>query len=370
MQLWSISPGFDTHNLLTMTAGVSPDALKNTALIRNAWQQMLDRVRNTPGVQAAALDGIVPLSGESQAIHYWTSTALQPPKDAPNAFLFTPTPGYLDTMKVPLRRGRFFDEHDRIGGAPVVVIDETLAKRLFQGKDPVGSELSVQFVGRSRIIGVVGAVKHRRLDEDAYESPQPAVYISFLQFPDAFMPLTATGMNLLVRTSVTPSSVLQAVKRRVAGPAQDEPVRNIATMEQIIGDSMAQRRVIAFLLAIFAGLALALSAIGIYSVISYSTSRRIQEIGIRMALGAQPQQVLRLVLIQGIRTIGAGVALGLAASFGVTRLLSKLLFGVTSADPPTFATVVTGLCAIALFAVYIPARRAARIDPATALRHE
>ena len=141
-------------------------------------------------------------------------------------------------------------------------------------------------------------------------------------------------------------------------------------MEQIIGDSMAQRRGIAFLLAIFAALALALSAIGIYSVIPYAMSRRIQEIGIRMALGAQPQQVLRLVLIQGIRTIGAGVALGLAASFGVTRLLSKLLFGVKSADPPTFVTVVAGLCAIALFAVYFPARRAARIDPATALRHE
>ncbi len=370
MQLWSISPGFDPHNLLTMTAGVSPDALKNTALIRNAWQQMLDRVRNTPGVEAAALDGIVPLTGDSQAIPYWTSSALEPPKDAPNAFLFTPTPGYLEAMKVPLLLGRFFNEHDRIGSAPVVVIDETLAKRLFPGKDPVGSELSVQFMGRSRIIGVVGPIKHRTLDEDTHAPPQPAIYISFLQFPDSFMSLTATGMSLLVRTSVPPPSVVDAVKKRVAGPAQDEPVRDVATMEQIIGDSMAQRRGIAFLLAIFAGLALALSAIGIYSVISYAMSGRVQEIGIRMALGAQPRQVLRLVLLQGMRTIGAGVALGLAASFGVTRFLSKLLFGVTAADPLTFAAVVAALCSIALFAVYFPARRASLVDPSMALRHE
>ena len=208
-----------------MTAGISPDALKNTTRIRNAWQQILDRVRSTPGVKAAALDGIIPLSGDSEAIPYWTSNALEPPKDAPNAFLFTPTPGYLEAMKIPLLRGRFFTEHDRIGGAPVVVIDETLARRLFPDKDPVGSELSVQFVGRSRIIGVVGATKHRTLDEDSYAPPQPAIYISFLQFPDSFYVSHGNRNELVGANFAPPSSVVDAIKKRRSRAVQDEPVR-------------------------------------------------------------------------------------------------------------------------------------------------
>jgi predicted permease len=368
--LWGVSPGFVPQNLLAMTAGLSPKALKNPALIRNAWQQMLDRVRSTPGVKAAALDSIVPLSGNSNQAAYWTTSTAQPPKNAPMAFMFTPTPDYLRTMKIPLLRGRFFTEQDRLGSAPVVVIDETMARRLFPGENPVGSELSVDFIGKARIIGVVGAVKHMTLNEDAYAPPQPAVYMPLLQFPDSFMPLTAAGLNLLVRTSVKPLSMLPALKKSVAGPAGDEPVHDVKTMEQLIGNSMGQQRGISFLLGIFAALALALAAVGIYSVISYSMSRRVQEIGIRMALGAQPGQVLRLVLAQGLRMLAAGIALGIAASSAVTHLLGKLLFGVTPDDPLTFAAVVLALGAIALFAVYVPARRAARIDPMLALRHE
>jgi predicted permease len=370
LELWGISPGFDPRNLLTMTVALPPKDLNDGTRIRNGWQQTLERVRNAPGVEAVALDSVIPLSGDSEGDEYWTSAALEPPKDAPIAFLFTPTPDYLRVMKIPLLRGRFFTENDRLGGEPVIVVDETLANRLFPGTDAVGKELSMHFVGRARIIGVVGNIKHRTLDESAYAAPQPAIYAPLLQFPDAFMQLTTTGMNLLVRTSMRPASVLDAVKKRVIGPGRDAPVRGVATMEQVIGSSMAQRRGIAFLLAIFAGVALTLAAIGIYSVISYTMSRRVQEIGIRMALGARPQQVLGLVLAQGMRTIGIGVAAGLAASFLVTRLLTKLLFGVTPADPLTFVVVIAALCSIALFAVYFPARRAARTDPSLALRHE
>ena len=370
LELWATSPGFDPHKLLTMTVALPPRDLNDSARVRSGWQQTIDRVRNAPGVEAAALDSVIPLSGDSQGAEYWTTAEAEPPKSAPIAFLFTPSPDYLRVMKIPLLRGRFLTEQDRVGNAPVIVIDETLAKKLFPGSDAVGNDLSVHFVGRARIVGVVGNVKHRTLDENAYAAPEPAIYAPLLQFPDAFMQLTTAGMNLLVRTSMNPAAVLDAVKKSVIGPARDAPVRDVATMEQVIGDSMAQRRGIAFLLAIFAAVALALAAVGIYSVISYTMSRRVQEIGIRMALGARPQQVFRLVLAQGMRTIGTGVAVGLAASFLVTRLLAKLLFGVTPADPLTFVAVILAHCSIALFAIYIPARRAAETDPSLALRHE
>jgi predicted permease len=369
-ELWAISPGFDPHNLLTMTVALPPADVKDGARIRNGWQQTLERVKNTPGVEAVTLDSVMPLSGDRQAVGYWKSAAAQPPKDAPLAFLFTPTPDYLRTMKIPLLRGRFFTERDRFGSPPVIVIDETLAKRLFPGEDPVGKELSLQFIAKSRIIGVVGAIKHQTLDENARTVPEPAIYAPLFQFPDAFMQLTTVGMNLLVRTSMNSGAMLQAVKKSVVGPARDAPVRDVATMEQLIGSSMAQRRGIAFLLAIFAAVALALAAIGIYSVISYATSRRVQEIGVRMALGAQPGQVLWLVVRQGLGVITVGGALGLVASFALTHLLSKLLFGVKPADPLTFAAVAIGLCSIGLFAIYFPAQRAAQIEPSLALRHE
>ncbi|MGH9771809.1 MAG: ADOP family duplicated permease [Candidatus Acidiferrales bacterium] len=370
LQLSSVSPGFDPHNVLTMAVALPAQDAKSPALTRSGFRRILSRVQNTPGVEAAALDSLVPMTGDSQSIAYWTTAAAKPPHNAPRAICYTPTPGYLKTMRIPLLRGRFFTKQDRLGSPPVIVIDETLARKLFPDSDPVGKELSVQFWGKARIVGVVAAIKHHTLDEDAYAPPQPAVYVPFFQFPDSLMPLTATGMNLLVRTSISPLSVLQAVKKSAVGPAGDAPVRDAMSMEQLIGYSIVQRKGIAFLLAIFAGIALALAAIGIYSVISYSMSRRVQEIGIRMALGAQPRQVLRLVLGQGLRMLAIGIALGLAVSFAVTRLLSKLLFDVAPDDPLTFAVVVLALGAIALLAVYFPARRAARLDPMLALRHE
>jgi predicted permease len=370
LRLWSVNPGFDPHNLLTMTVTLSPKVLNSPAQMRTGWEQVLERVRNTPGVQAAALDSLLPLSGSTQSVAYWASAETTVPKSAPTAWAYSPTTGYLETMKVPLLRGRFFTEQDRLGSQPVVVIDETLAKRVFPGKDPVGSSLSIQLLGRVRIVGVAGAIKHLSLDEDAFGPRQPALYVPFLQFPDEFMPLTINGMNLLVRTSSSPLSIVNAVKRSVLGPTRDQPVRDVATMEQIMSDSMARRRGMLFLLAIFAGLALALASIGIYSVISYATSRRVQEVGVRMALGARPQQVLRLFMKQGLRMVLIGVVAGIAASFALMRLLVKLLYGVSPADPITFSAVALLLCVIACAAIYVPARRAAQVDPMIALRYE
>jgi predicted permease len=370
LRLWAVNPGFNTQGLLVMTVGLSPKTADSPALIRTAWQQIVERVRSTPGVEAAALDSIVPLSGDNQSLAYWTSAEKSPPKDAPFAEMYSPTPDYLRTMKIPLLRGRFFTERDRIGTQPVIVIDETMVKRVFPGKDPVGSELSIQLLGRVRIVGVVGAVKHQSLDESAYQQPMAAIYLPFLQFPDEFMRLTQGGMNLLVRTSISPVSLIQAIKQSVLGPARDQPVRDVLTMEQLIGASIGKRRGMLMLLGIFAGVALVLASIGIYGVISYSLSRRVQEIGIRMALGAQPGQVLRLIVRQAMGMVLIGIAAGTAASLGLTRLIAKLLYGVSPTDPVTFGAVIATLCMVAVAAVWIPARRAARIDPVIALRYE
>ncbi len=370
LRLWAVDPGFDPHHVLTMDVGLSPTATTSPALTRIAWQQILERVESTPGVEAAALDSLVPLSGDNQQVAYWTGAEPFTPKNAPRAVAYSPTPAYLRTMKIPLLRGRFFTKQDRLGSQPVIVVDETLAKRLFPGQDPVGKEVSIQLMGRVRIIGVVGAIKHQSLDEDAYGPREPAVYIPFLQFPDELMRLAQSGMSLLVRTSTNPMSVMQAVKHSVLGPTRDQPVRNVATMEQIIGDSIGKRRGMLFLLSVFAGLALLLAAVGIYSVISYATTRRVQEIGIRMALGAQPGQVMQLILRQALGMVLVGIAAGTIAALALARLMAKLLYGVSPSDPGTLAGVGLLLAVVALAAILAPARRAASIDPLLALRHE
>jgi putative ABC transport system permease protein len=370
LQLWNVNPGFDPAHVLVMNVSLSPKVLNSPTATRRAWNQILERVQSTPGVEAAALDSLLPLSGGSQSVAYWTTPETAAPPNAPYAAAFTPTAGYLRTMKIPLLKGRFFTDQDRLGSQKVIVIDEIMAKRIFPHQDAVGRDLSVQFLGQCRIVGIVGAVKHQSLDENAGGSPQPAVYIPILQFPDEFMSMTQSGMTLLVRTSMNPTSVIQAVKKSVLGPTRDQPVRDVMTMEQVIGASLGKRRGMLILLGIFAGIALVLASIGIYGVISYSMRQRVQEVGIRMALGARPAQVMRLVLRQATSMILAGVVIGTIASLCLARLLTALLYGVTPADPVTFIAVVGTLCVVSLLAIYLPARRAARTDPLVALRHE
>lgn len=370
LRLWNISPGFDSHNLLTMEVALPPTDVSNATLIRNSWVQMLTNVRETPGVEAAALDSIIPVTGDTDQLGYWTSTETTPPQNMQMAFLFTPTPDYLNTMKIPLLGGRFFTDQDRVGSEPVIVIDETFAKRLFPDRNPVGESLSIQFIGRVRVVGVVGAVKHRSLDENSSTPSEPAIYVPFLQFPDSFMSITTSGMHLLIRTPGNPAGILKAVKQATVGPTQNVSIRDVTTMDQLIGSSIAQRKGIGLLLAIFAALALLLSAIGIYSVISYAMSQRVQEIGIRMALGAQRSQVIWMVLRESIRIAGIGVVLGVVASFATTRLMVALLFHTSPNDPLTFVGVAAVLSVVAIAATYLPAHRASTSDPMQALRSE
>ncbi|MBV8551275.1 MAG: ABC transporter permease [Acidobacteriaceae bacterium] len=366
--LWSVNPGFDAQHLLVMSIGLSPKTIRNPALMRANWRQTLERVQETPGVQAAALDSLVPLSGDNDAIHYWTSAAATPPKDSPLAIVYTPTSDYLKTMKVPLLSGRFFTDQDRLGSEPVIVVDQVLADRIFRGQDPVGRTLSVQWIGVTHIVGVIGTVKHLSLDEDADSERVPAIYFPFFQFSDDFMRTSDSGMALLVRTSGSPAPILRAIKSSVLGPDRDQPVHDVMTMEQMIADSLARRRWVLMLLAIFAGVALILASIGIYGVISYWSTERIQEVGIRMALGAQRAEVLRLFMTQGLRMVLFGIGFGTVAGFALTRLLKSLLYRVSPADPLTLAAVALVLASVATGAIYLPARRAAQIDPMQALR--
>jgi predicted permease len=287
-----------------------------------------------------------------------------------SAILYIVTPDYSGVMQVPLRRGRFFTDHDNLASPPVVVIDEVLARRVFPGQDPVGREISLIVLGSFRIVGVVGHVKQWGLDSDDNAKIRDQIYFPAWQIPDKFMSEGVAGLTLTLRTRVEPLSLIPAVRAQVAGPTRDQPIYAVQTMEQIISRSLAERRFTMLMLIIFAATALLLAAVGIYGVMSYAVTRRIHELGIRAALGASHGEIVGLVLRQGMKLAAIGLAGGLVAALALTRFMADLLYGVRPADPATLVAVTLLLGAIALLACYIPARRATAIDPVVALRCE
>jgi len=287
-----------------------------------------------------------------------------------SALFYIGTSDYLRVMGIPLLEGRFFTEHDTVASAPVVVIDEVMAKHLFPGQDAVGKQINLMLLGPVQIVGVVGHVKHWGLDADDTAKIRDEIYFPFLQIPDKFMSLLVSGLTLVVRTAPDPLSVASAVRTQVAGPTEDQPIFGVQTMEQIISGSLAERRFTMLLLIIFASTALVLAAVGIYGVMSYAVSRRTHELGVRLALGASRNEILRLVVREGMALAAIGTVVGLMAALGLTRLMASLLYGVRPADPATLAAVSLLLVGIALLACYIPAWRATKVDPMVALRYE
>ena len=273
-------------------------------------------------------------------------------------------------MGIPLRRGRFIDDHDRIGAEPVVVIDEVLARHAFGGSNPVGKRLWVQALGPAKVIGVVGHVRHWGLADDDQSQVRDQIYYAFAQVPDQLMRLFSSFMSLAVRTSIPPLNVVEPLRRELRGATGDQTLYEVRTMEQLATRSLARQRFLLMLFAIFASLALLLACIGIYGVLAYVTSQRVPEIGLRMALGASDRDVLRMVLRQSLRMIFAGVVVGLASALAAARLLERLVAGVRSTEPSTFALMISVLVAAALFASFLPARRASRVDPIRALRQD
>jgi ABC-type antimicrobial peptide transport system permease subunit len=272
-------------------------------------------------------------------------------------------------MDIKLLQGRFFNEHDRTGNEPVVVIDTSMAKRAFENRDPVGNRLNLQFLGPSRVIGIVDHVRHHGLAADDQAEVREQIYVPFEQLPDSFMRLTS-GMSLLMRTAVPPLNVVNGVRGTVRGAARDQAIYEVRTMEQLVHASLSRQRFLLVLFGTFAGLALLLASIGIYGVLAYLTNQRVPEIGVRMALGASGRDVMRMVFHQSLGMIFLGGAIGIAASLAAGRVLKAQVAGMRPTDPFTYVTMIAILAAAALFASFIPARRASRVDPVQALRQE
>jgi predicted permease len=273
-------------------------------------------------------------------------------------------------MQIPLQRGRFFTDRDDVASPPVAVIDVVLAEHLFPGQEPIGKQITLIALGTVQIVGVAGHVKQWGLDSDDTNKIRNQIYFPLLQVPDKFMSAGVTGLTVAVRAGTDPLSLAAALRTQVAGPGRDQPIYAVRTMEQIVSNSLAERRFIMLVLIIFASVALLLAAIGIYGVMSYAVTRRIHELGIRAALGASRREIVGLVLGQGMKVAGIGMAAGLIAALALTRFMVGLLYGVRPADPATLAGVTLLLGAIALLACYIPARRATAVDPVVALRSE
>jgi len=370
-RLWRVDPGFNTRHLLTTQVALSPTVMASPAAIRLAYQQLLDRVASIPGIQSASIASLIPPSDSDSEIAFWPGSGLQPPQDQmSSAMFYIGTPDYLRVMGIPLREGRFFTDQDTLASAPVVVIDDVMAKHLFPGQDAVGKQFSLIELGTVQIVGVVGHVKHWGLDSDDTAKIRDEIYFPFMQVPDKFMPEAVAGLTLALRTAPDPLSVVSAVRAQVAGPTEDQPIFGVQTMQQIISDSLAERRFTLLLLIIFASTALVLAAVGIYGVMSYAVSRRTHALGVRLALGASRREILRLVVGEGMVLAAIGTVVGLTAALGLTRLMASLLYGVRPADPATLAAVSLLLAGIALLACYIPARRATKVDPMVALRYE
>jgi predicted permease len=371
--LWNVNPGFNTSHVITFKVGLSPSLMKTATSTRTAYQQLLGRIRRIPGVAAADFTNVVPLSEHDNGGPFWVgaqqSTSMQ---DAPHALYFETGPDYLQTMGIPLLQGRFFTAADDSSTAPVVVIDSVLAQTYFPGKDPIGKNITVAHWRTARVIGVVGHVRHWGLGDPGTYNPSQ-IYISFYQISDEWVPAFARDLSVAVRTPLDAGSIMPAVRDVVYGAANDQAVFNVETMQEIASDSMASQRLPMILLASFAVLALVLASVGIYGVISYSVTLRVREMGIRMALGANRGDVLRMVLGQGLSLAFAGLVIGAASSLALARMLSsfaKLLYGVRTSDPFTFVAASLVLMSAAFVACYLPARRAMRIDPMQALRTE
>jgi predicted permease len=371
--LWGVSPGFNPHNVLSMAVTMPPGSDPDPARTRAALRQLHDQIRNLPGVTAASVTAAsLPMSGDSE-LPFWREGKPKPASDSEMnwALFYLIESDYLKTMQISLKRGRFLSDQDNERTAPVVVIDENLATRYFPNEDPVGKRLNLGLLEvQPEIVGVVAHVKHWGLDTDAESKIQSQMYLPFMQIPDRFIPLLSHGVGLVLRSENNPSLLLPAIRHAVAKMNSEQVVYGVQTLDEIVADSLAARRFSMILLGVFAGVSLLLASIGIYGVISYVVGQRIQEIGTRMALGAQRQDVLRLILGKGALLSLIGVALGSALALVLTREMRKMIYGVSANDPLTFIGVSLLLIIVALAACYVPARRAMRVDPMAALRYE
>jgi putative ABC transport system permease protein len=364
--LLHVDPGFKADNLLTMRMGL-PRKEYDDHRQRVFYDELLTRVQALPGVRAAALAHSIPINGTN-----WSSVFIAADKpvpsraDLPSSGQLRVSANYFETMGIRLLQGRGFNATDTADSAPVAVINEALAHRIWPHENPIGKRLKQGFPEDTgsehpwrEVVGVVNDVKMNGVDQ----AMTLQTYLPYVQMP-------INTVSLLVRAERNPAALANTVEQAIHAIDKNLPVFSIWTMDQLLGNSLAQRRLIMVLLASLAALALLLAAVGIYGVVAYSVRQRTHELGLRMALGAQARDVLRLILAQGVKLTLLGIGLGLAAAFALTRWLESLLFGVRPTDALTFAAIALLLLLVALLACWIPARRATKVDPLVALRHE
>jgi predicted permease len=370
--LWKTDPGFKTANLITFKVGRAV-ANKTPSAIRSSYQQLMERIRSIPGVESADATNVVPLNQMNNFAPFWIGThQTSATAEASRLLMYWTGDDYLQTMEIPLLQGRYFSTDDSANSDRVIVVDNVFANSYFPHQNPIGQSVTVNLWGDARIIGVVGHIHHFSMGDSANIS-QPQAYASIDQFPGAGMSAVYGYLTIMVRSSLDFSSIMPAIKNAVYSTSGDQPIYEIHTMHDIISESMLAQQFPMTLLAIFAGLALLLAAVGIYGVISYSMQQRTQEIGIRMALGAARWNVFQIIIGEGAKLTMLGIFIGVLVALALTRTLSSfshLLYGVKASDPFTFIAVSLILATVAIFACYIPARRATRIDPIIALRHD
>jgi predicted permease len=374
-RLWSLNPGFDTTNVITFKVGVSHSLTKTPSSTRAAYQQLIERIRQIPGVEAAEFTTSVPLTGQGGYLPFWLDS--QKPESlqgAPRMGWILTGPDYLRTMGMQLLQGRFLTDHDDTKSPCVAAIDSNLSHKFFPDGKPIGHTITAGFAsfGPCEIVGVVNHVKYAGL-EDRGLANQYQAYYSLRQDTDQWVPLNYPGASVIVRTPLDAATLIPAIKAAVYQASSDQPVYNLQTMRQIISGSMSPQRFPMILLSAFAGLALVLASVGIYCTISYSIAQRVQEIGLRMALGASKTEILRMFIGQEFKLVLLGIAFGTVSAIILSQTLSnlsRLLYGVRSADPPTLAASSAVLIVVAALAAWIPARRATKVDPMVALRYE
>jgi len=363
LHLRNLDPGFSADHLLTMRVDLSelkyPDGERRSAF----FDEVLRRIRALPGVQSAAAAGNLPLTynGDSMSIAV-EGIPDPPPAQWPDVIYRAIGPRYFATMGIPMVRGRDFTDQDRADSKKVVVISEKTAQHYWRGQDPIGKRLkpgvTTSDIPWREVIGVVKDVRQN----DFIAEPKMQMYFSHRQLKEL------AANSLVVRTSVEPMSIATSVRNAIWAVDKDQPVANIDTMDHIVSEAIARQRFSMLLLGMFAGLALVLAAVGIYGVMSYSVAQRRHEIGIRIALGAQRADVLRMTMKQGLKLVALGLLIGLASAFVLTRVMASLLFGISATDPATFASICVVLLGAAALANYIPALRATKVDPIVALQ--
>ncbi|HEX3142351.1 MAG TPA: ABC transporter permease [Pyrinomonadaceae bacterium] len=360
-KLLRVNVGFKPEQLLSLEYRLPRNKYKEAPAQWAFHRQVMDRIQQVPGVQSVALVRGLPFSGNGATTAITLPDRDAPPKGRePEVMFNSATPNYFETIGIPFVKGRLFDDHDQPNTPPVVVINQTMARKFWPNDDPIGKQVkSVQDGTVATVIGVVGDAKHYWLEEEQ----MPQMYGAYSQQPGFFA-------TVLIRTRVEPLSLSEQVRQALWKVDADQPMWKIRTVEFLVNRSVSDRKFLLALMGLFASLALVLTMIGLYGVISYLVKQRTQEIGIRIALGAQVRDILQMVLKQGMFLVLTGVALGLTTAWLTTRLIASLLYQVSATDPVTFAVIAAFLIVVALLACYLPARRATKVDPLVALRYE